>query len=200
MVIDHAESDAMRRECLRSIGLCVLRTLPFLIESDAPLSHGMDRCREGSRSGREADMVQPTDDTEELAGIDASDLLKMTFNTSPEQLAEEEYRRGYGDGFIQAVDAFWDLLERKHGRDKAYEQLWRHWETGALGDWVRNVERDSATGRQRRKRQWLSTDLPPMVDTQVPRRKVDKRQQQPQRDLRNEDWSGWEDAGMTRDE
>lgn len=139
-------------------------------------------------------MAQPTDDAEELAGIDASDLLRMTFNTPPDQLAEEEYRRGYGDGFIQAVDAFWDLLERKHGRDRAYELLWRHWETGALGDWVRNVERDPETGRQRRKRQWLSTDLPPLADAEVPRRREQKPSETLPKlpDLRNEDWSGWD--------
>jgi hypothetical protein len=130
----------------------------------------------------------------EETGIDASDLLELSLDMPPEQLAEEEYRRGYGDGFIQAVDAFWDLMERFHGRDKTYELLWRHWETGALADWILNLERDPRTGMPRNKGEWLSTDLPPLVDTQVPRRKtrVQAVQPQPPRDLRDEDWSGWD--------
>lgn len=49
--------------------------------------------------------------------------------------AEAAYRRGYCDGWIQAVEAMHDLMfDRRLSRQAAYEQAWDHWQ-GALAKW-----------------------------------------------------------------
>jgi hypothetical protein len=47
--------------------------------------------------------------------------------------AEEGYRRGYRDGWIQAVGAMWDLVaNRRLTPQAAHDVCWRHWETTLL--------------------------------------------------------------------
>ena len=48
---------------------------------------------------------------------------------------EREYRRGYRDGWVQAIDALHDLMFQEHAsREEAYYLAWEHWE-GALLEW-----------------------------------------------------------------
>lgn len=48
---------------------------------------------------------------------------------------ESNYRRGYRDGYIQAVTRFYELMfEHRLSRDNAYDALWTHWER-ALSAW-----------------------------------------------------------------
>ncbi|MGI8854453.1 MAG: hypothetical protein ACR2JW_01755 [Thermomicrobiales bacterium] len=59
--------------------------------------------------------------------------------TSPLNLfeqAESAYRRGYRDGWVQAMDAFHDLLPR-WGREGAYSACWNFW-LRALCRWVKD--------------------------------------------------------------
>jgi len=57
-----------------------------------------------------------------------SDLLRESLTPPPEAMirAEEAYRRAYRDGWIMAMDAFYDRLPTL-GREGAYELLWDFW-------------------------------------------------------------------------
>ncbi len=57
-----------------------------------------------------------------------SDLLRESLTPPPETTirAEETYRRAYRDGWIMAMDAFYDRLPML-GREAAYEALWDFW-------------------------------------------------------------------------
>jgi hypothetical protein len=48
-------------------------------------------------------------------------------------LAEDGYRRGYRDGWIQGVGAMSDLMtDRQLPREAAYDICWHHWQTTLL--------------------------------------------------------------------
>ncbi len=48
-------------------------------------------------------------------------------------LAEDEYRRGYRDGWIQAAGTMCDLMDnRQFTQQAAHAACWRHWETTLL--------------------------------------------------------------------
>lgn len=53
-----------------------------------------------------------------------------------ETLREMEYRRGYVDGWVQAVDALHDLMfDYRLDRQAAYEVAWNHGMYGELWKW-----------------------------------------------------------------
>jgi hypothetical protein len=60
--------------------------------------------------------------------------------TAAEALAamESDYRRGYRDGWYQAIDAAWDLLQARVSRAEAYQRCFNHWR-GPLDEWSRKV-------------------------------------------------------------
>ncbi len=70
-----------------------------------------------------------------------ADLARQLADLPPEQQREREYRRGYVDGYVQAVDALHDLLFQ-HGlsRQAAYELAWNHAMTGDLHRWKMHPE------------------------------------------------------------
>lgn len=54
---------------------------------------------------------------------------------------EEEYRRGYYDGFVEALNALDDLMSPgKLSADEAHRLLWKHWDEGALYHWRWNFD------------------------------------------------------------
>ena len=65
-----------------------------------------------------------------------SDLLRESLTPPPAEAArvEEAYRRAYRDGWVAAMDAFYDRIPAL-GRDGAYDALWDFW-LDALGAWV----------------------------------------------------------------
>ena len=53
-------------------------------------------------------------------------------------LGEAEYRRGYRDGWVQAIQATEEfMLERNLPRELVLASLWEFGVTGALVDWLR---------------------------------------------------------------
>lgn len=61
---------------------------------------------------------------------------------TPRTLAEEEeYRRGYVDDWVQAVDAMHDLMFKyRMPRQEAYDLAWDHGLYGPLHDWKLRAE------------------------------------------------------------
>lgn len=57
-----------------------------------------------------------------------SDLLRESLTPPPAEAVrlEEAYRRAYHDGWIAAMDAFYDRIPSL-GRDGAYDALWDFW-------------------------------------------------------------------------
>lgn len=56
---------------------------------------------------------------------------------------EETYRRGYRDGWIQAINAMQELMfERGVSRGKAHKTCWDHWEE-ALFEWQQRGRKES---------------------------------------------------------
>ena len=47
---------------------------------------------------------------------------------------ERAYRRGYRDGFIEAVNAYYDLMRTRLSKNEAYSRCWDHWEK-MLAEW-----------------------------------------------------------------
>lgn len=41
---------------------------------------------------------------------------------------EAEYRRGYQDGWIEAVNALGDLMDKETSAQEIYDRLFTHWE------------------------------------------------------------------------
>ena len=69
-------------------------------------------------------------------GSTLADLERALANIPREELGEHEYRRGYADGYIVAVEAMHDLMfDRGLSRQAAYDKQWQHWH-GALLSWV----------------------------------------------------------------
>lgn len=64
------------------------------------------------------------------------ELLSADEENRPGSEAQEcEYRRGYADGWIQAVEAIHDLMFSNHlSRHAAYDACWAHWRD-ALATW-----------------------------------------------------------------
>ncbi len=59
-----------------------------------------------------------------------------TWADIPPETAELGYRRGYCDGWVQALDAMHDLLFKgRMSREEAYEYLWEYGVNGPLADW-----------------------------------------------------------------
>jgi len=55
-----------------------------------------------------------------------------------EQVKEHEYRRGYRDGWIQAIYAMSDSMFQRHlSRQAAFDACYEHWER-ALRDWEKS--------------------------------------------------------------
>jgi len=50
----------------------------------------------------------------------------------PREVMESEYRRGYRDGFIEAVNAMADLFQRRLSKQATYDLLFDHWEGDLL--------------------------------------------------------------------
>jgi len=67
------------------------------------------------------------------------------------QIREREYRRGYCDGFIAAVNGIMDSWFL--GRRESYDFLYDHWRD-ALSDWRREIAFDGAT-------EWLPPSAAP---------------------------------------
>jgi hypothetical protein len=61
------------------------------------------------------------------------DIDKEIDTWPKEHLAEAEYRRGYTDGFIQAVEAMYSLWFA--GKQTSHALAWQHWE-GPLHKWL----------------------------------------------------------------
>lgn len=70
-----------------------------------------------------------------------SKTLKLVVSAKNENILtneerEREYRRGFRDGWVIAIDANYDLMfKSKMTREAAYNKLWNHWEKG-LWDWL----------------------------------------------------------------
>ena len=63
--------------------------------------------------------------------------LQKAIDAGTEELCESEYRRGYADGWIQAIEAMHDLMfDRGLSRQAAYEAGFSHWQ-GPLVSWQR---------------------------------------------------------------
>lgn len=53
---------------------------------------------------------------------------------NPEEVLEAEYRRGYCDGFVQAVNAMADLFAHRLSRQRVIDCLYDFWEQDLM-DW-----------------------------------------------------------------
>jgi len=69
--------------------------------------------------------------------VSAAELLaeaEREMRERPREVMEAEYRRGYCDGFIEAVNAMADLFQRGLSKQAVYDRLFDHWE-GDLSRW-----------------------------------------------------------------
>ena len=66
--------------------------------------------------------------------MSGDELMKTKF---PPEKPEHSYRRGYHDGWVQAIDALHDLMFRDGlSRQAAYDAAWDHGER-ELAEWVK---------------------------------------------------------------
>lgn len=73
-----------------------------------------------------------------------ADIDRLLNEEPPELTREREYRRGYVDGWIQAIDALHDLLfQYRLSRQQAYDVAWNHAIHGELLEWKRHPENGS---------------------------------------------------------
>lgn len=68
------------------------------------------------------------------------DVMRMVDETPPEQREECGYRRGYRDGWVQAVNAIGYLVSKKRGSkpmtmSSALDMAYDHW-NGPLFGWL----------------------------------------------------------------
>ncbi len=75
------------------------------------------------------------DDKPRIKVVTAKDILNMPPRSDEH---EAEYRRGYCDGFIQAVDDMYDHMAKRNAVRKnfreVYDFFWDHWQ-GVLSKW-----------------------------------------------------------------
>lgn len=70
-----------------------------------------------------------------IVALSYADILGLPKDAESDRLQEAEYRRGYRDGWIAAVEAMfnrWFL-----GKRRVYDMLWDHWEWPLLW-WVQH--------------------------------------------------------------
>lgn len=75
-----------------------------------------------------------------ITTISAADLLKAEFPLAEEEM-ERNYRRGYADGWVEAVNAITDLFDGEVA-DRISERLYNHW-TRRLMPWLCETHCDS---------------------------------------------------------
>lgn len=71
--------------------------------------------------------------------VTAAELVqewKRDLRENPQKVLEGEYRRGYCDGFVQAVNAMADLLARRMSCQRVIDYLYDFWERDLM-DWER---------------------------------------------------------------
>jgi len=68
-------------------------------------------------------------------GVMTADQVLALPDLPPEEMREEEYRRGYVDGWAAATEEMWTQMFGKGlSRAEAYDACFDHWET-ELFDW-----------------------------------------------------------------